>query len=200
MDVLKDGSAAAIYGTRANAGVIIITTKKGKEGKTTVEYNGSVSVATVASKMDVLSAEEYVAAGAVNLAQQSAQLFAALDSLDGCQIGLDGGGTLGIQAHAVEALAIEVAQFLLHRAFGGGDALQLGKQLLNPQLVALAEHIECTKARILGRKGVILLPAGGEVLIEIVVQSKALVEVSGVDCGSAFLAATTRGEQRCTTE
>lgn len=66
MDVLKDGSAAAIYGTRANAGVIIITTKKGKAGKTSVEYNGSVSVATVASKVDVLSAEEYVAAGGVD--------------------------------------------------------------------------------------------------------------------------------------
>lgn len=66
MDVLKDGSAAAIYGTRANAGVIIITTKKGKAGKTSVEYNGSVSVATVAGKIDVLSAEEYVAAGGVD--------------------------------------------------------------------------------------------------------------------------------------
>ncbi len=63
MDVLKDGSAAAIYGTRANAGVIIITTKKGKAGKTTVEYNGSVSVATIADNIEVLSAEEYVAQG-----------------------------------------------------------------------------------------------------------------------------------------
>ena len=66
MDVLKDGSAAAIYGTRANAGVIIITTKKGKAGKTSVEYNGSVSVATVADKIDVLSAEEYLAAGGID--------------------------------------------------------------------------------------------------------------------------------------
>lgn len=66
MDVLKDGSAAAIYGTRANAGVIIITTKKGKEGKTSVEYNGSVSVGTVAGKMEVLSADEYIKAGGVD--------------------------------------------------------------------------------------------------------------------------------------
>ena len=66
MDVLKDGSAAAIYGTRANAGVIIITTKKGKAGKTSVEYNGTVSVATVAGKIDVLSAEEYLAAGGID--------------------------------------------------------------------------------------------------------------------------------------
>lgn len=67
MDVLKDGSAAAIYGTRANAGVVIVTTKKGKEGKTTVEYNGSVRTDMVAGKIDVYSAEEYVAAGGPNL-------------------------------------------------------------------------------------------------------------------------------------
>ena len=65
MDVLKDGSAAAIYGTRANAGVIIITTKKGKAGKSQVEYNGSVSLATVAGKVDVLSADEYVEKGGI---------------------------------------------------------------------------------------------------------------------------------------
>ena len=62
MDVLKDGSAAAIYGTRANAGVVIVTTKKGKEGKTQVEYNGSVRTDMVAGKIDVLSAEDYLGA------------------------------------------------------------------------------------------------------------------------------------------
>ena len=40
MTVLKDGSAAAIYGTRGSAGVIIVTTKNGKAGKTQVDYNG----------------------------------------------------------------------------------------------------------------------------------------------------------------
>ena len=39
-DVLKDGSAAAIYGTRGSSGVILITTKKGKKGTSKVEYNG----------------------------------------------------------------------------------------------------------------------------------------------------------------
>jgi len=41
MDVLKDGSAAAIYGTRGGSGVIIITTKSGKTGKVNVDYNAS---------------------------------------------------------------------------------------------------------------------------------------------------------------
>ena len=71
MDVLKDGSAAAIYGTRANAGVIIITTKKGKEGKTSVEYTGSVSTANTAGRIKLYSPEEYVAAGGANFGHQT---------------------------------------------------------------------------------------------------------------------------------
>ena len=68
IDVLKDGSAAAIYGTRANAGVILITTKRGsKDGKFHAEYNGSVSTAVMADAPRVLTADEYrqymVAAG-----------------------------------------------------------------------------------------------------------------------------------------
>ena len=56
IDVLKDGSAAAIYGTRANAGVILITTKRGsKDGKFHAEYNGTVSAYPVlCQKMCIL--------------------------------------------------------------------------------------------------------------------------------------------------
>ncbi len=66
MDVLKDGSAAAIYGTRANAGVIIITTKKGKEGKTQVEYSGSVSTANTAGRIQLLNREQFIEAGGID--------------------------------------------------------------------------------------------------------------------------------------
>lgn len=59
MDVLKDGSAAAIYGTRGSAGVIIITTKKGVAGKTTVDYNGYVSAESIARRIPVLTASEF---------------------------------------------------------------------------------------------------------------------------------------------
>ena len=60
IDVLKDGSAAAIYGTRANAGVILITTKRGsKDGKFHAEYNGSVNTAVMADAPRVLTAKEY---------------------------------------------------------------------------------------------------------------------------------------------
>ncbi len=52
MQVLKDASAASIYGSRANNGVIIITTKKGKPGKAQVSYSGSVGVQNPVKGMD----------------------------------------------------------------------------------------------------------------------------------------------------
>ena len=58
MEVLKDASAAAIYGTRGSNGVILITTKKGKEGKTQFQFNTSIGFLTM-SKPDVAGASEY---------------------------------------------------------------------------------------------------------------------------------------------
>jgi TonB-linked SusC/RagA family outer membrane protein len=59
MDVLKDGSAAAIYGTRGSAGVILVTTKKGKKGRSVVEFNSSVAAENVARTIQVMNADEY---------------------------------------------------------------------------------------------------------------------------------------------
>lgn len=57
--VLKDASATAIYGSRASNGVIIITTKKGKEGRLQLSYNGNVSVSSPIRYVDVLSGDEF---------------------------------------------------------------------------------------------------------------------------------------------
>ncbi|EKB50853.1 SusC/RagA family TonB-linked outer membrane protein [Cecembia lonarensis] len=59
MDVLKDGSAAAIYGTRGSAGVILVTTKTGRTGRVVVDFNTSMAVENVARTIPVMSAEEY---------------------------------------------------------------------------------------------------------------------------------------------
>lgn len=59
ISVLKDASATAIYGARGANGVVVITTKNGKIGKTQVSYNGSVSMANVASKLDLLTGDEF---------------------------------------------------------------------------------------------------------------------------------------------
>ena len=56
--VLKDASAAAIYGSRASNGVILITTKKGVGQKPQVSYNGSVSIQHISEKVPVMSAQE----------------------------------------------------------------------------------------------------------------------------------------------
>ncbi|HLR90488.1 MAG TPA: SusC/RagA family TonB-linked outer membrane protein [Balneolaceae bacterium] len=58
-DVLKDGSAAAIYGTRGNNGVILITTKKGRGGAPRYEYNMYMQHEMVAKKPDFLNASEF---------------------------------------------------------------------------------------------------------------------------------------------
>ncbi len=58
-DVLKDGAASAIYGTRGNNGVILITTKKGKKGVSQFEYSSYVSRDYVRTKPQFLSASQY---------------------------------------------------------------------------------------------------------------------------------------------
>ncbi|RMD68227.1 MAG: SusC/RagA family TonB-linked outer membrane protein [Bacteroidetes bacterium] len=63
IDVLKDGSAAAIYGTRASAGVILITTKSGERGRVKAEYNGQFATSSMARQVPVMSASEYVQYG-----------------------------------------------------------------------------------------------------------------------------------------
>lgn len=63
IDVLKDGSAAAIYGTRGSAGVIIITTKSGKNGPPQVNYNVSVTAESASKFTDHMTADEFIALG-----------------------------------------------------------------------------------------------------------------------------------------
>lgn len=60
IEVLKDASATAIYGARGANGVIIITTKTGKDGKATISYNGYYGTQEVLNRMDVFSPYEFV--------------------------------------------------------------------------------------------------------------------------------------------
>jgi TonB-linked SusC/RagA family outer membrane protein len=60
VQVLKDAAAAAIYGSRAANGVVIITTKKGKRGRTKINLNSYVGYMEQSRKLDMLSAEEWV--------------------------------------------------------------------------------------------------------------------------------------------
>lgn len=59
ISVLKDASSAAIYGSRAANGVILVTTKKGKEGKTRITYNGSVGMSQATALPELAHSYEY---------------------------------------------------------------------------------------------------------------------------------------------
>jgi len=62
IDILKDASATAIYGSRGANGVVIITTKGGKVGKPTLDYTYELSTSKISKKYDLLSPTEFVAA------------------------------------------------------------------------------------------------------------------------------------------
>ncbi|WP_417873815.1 SusC/RagA family TonB-linked outer membrane protein [Xanthomarina gelatinilytica] len=61
IEILKDADATAIYGSRGANGVVLITTKKGKEGKTRFSISSSTGIANIARKLDLLNTEQYLA-------------------------------------------------------------------------------------------------------------------------------------------
>ena len=61
IEVLKDASATAIYGSRGSNGVIMVTTKKGKPGKPVIEFSNSTSIQSVNNKLHLLNADQFAA-------------------------------------------------------------------------------------------------------------------------------------------
>ncbi len=59
MEVLKDASATAIYGSRGSNGVILITTKSGRSGEAKIDFSYNLAVSSVAKKLQMLSGREY---------------------------------------------------------------------------------------------------------------------------------------------
>ncbi|OQP63089.1 SusC/RagA family TonB-linked outer membrane protein [Niastella vici] len=90
IEVLKDAASAAIYGTRAATGVILVTTKKGKSGKLSVNYNGFYGISRANKKLDLLNATQYatiineksVNGGGANVFADPAALGAGTDWQD----------------------------------------------------------------------------------------------------------------------
>ncbi|MDR1119359.1 MAG: SusC/RagA family TonB-linked outer membrane protein [Dysgonamonadaceae bacterium] len=81
LEVLKDASATAIYGARGAGGVILVTTKKGSNRKSSVTYNGFFGFQQIQKKMDLMNAEEY--AGYINQNRQARSLAAIFTGQDG---------------------------------------------------------------------------------------------------------------------
>ncbi len=61
IDILKDASLTAIYGSRGGNGVVVVTTKSAKEGKVSVSFNGQLSVSHLSKELDLMNAEEFAA-------------------------------------------------------------------------------------------------------------------------------------------
>ncbi|KAA6308296.1 TonB-dependent receptor SusC, partial [termite gut metagenome] len=59
IEILKDASATAIYGARGANGVVLITTKRGQQGRTQVTFDGYYGTQTIAHKLDMMNAQEY---------------------------------------------------------------------------------------------------------------------------------------------
>ncbi|MBG6060393.1 iron complex outermembrane receptor protein [Flavobacterium sp. CG_9.1] len=71
ISVLKDASSTAIYGSRGSNGVIVITTKKGKSSVPQINYSSSVQFSKMSGKFDVMSGDEFVAAGGLDKGSRS---------------------------------------------------------------------------------------------------------------------------------
>ena len=67
INVLKDGSAASIYGSRGSSGVIIVTTKSGSQEEFALDYNGQVGVSSILNRVPVMTASEFIASGGVDM-------------------------------------------------------------------------------------------------------------------------------------
>ena len=82
IEILKDASATAIYGSRGANGVILITTKKGKQGRMNITYDVYGGVQGVTEKLNVLSTSEYISAiNDLSVAQGNDPVFSAADAL-----------------------------------------------------------------------------------------------------------------------
>ncbi len=90
IEILKDASATAIYGSRGANGVVIITTKRGSKGGVEVDYNVSTSTQSVAKKLDVLDRDQYIKAiNEISVAQGQPRVYSDQQIADIVAAGID---------------------------------------------------------------------------------------------------------------
>ncbi|GAB3918758.1 TonB-dependent receptor [Larkinella terrae] len=89
IEILKDASATAIYGSRGANGVVLITTKRGKSGKTTVDFETSYSTQTLRKKLDLMNAKEYATFYNEQAANDNLKPYFTQAQIDGFGQGFD---------------------------------------------------------------------------------------------------------------
>jgi iron complex outermembrane receptor protein len=123
MDVLKDGSAAAIYGSRGSSGVIIVTTKKGIKGsKVEMSYNGQYGGSGRTRTIKNMTASEFVAAGGVNLGSQTNFLDSVTQTGTNMVHNLAASGSIGNSTFRVSGNARSTDGILKNSGFDAYNA------------------------------------------------------------------------------
>ncbi|TKC65140.1 TonB-dependent receptor [Pedobacter hiemivivus] len=115
MEILKDASATAIYGSRGANGVVLITTKKGKAGQNQVSFETSYGIQTLRKKMDLMNAQEYATFYNEQAANDKLAPYFIADQIAGMGKGFD------IQDLAFRKAPLKTISFGLS---GGSDKTQ----------------------------------------------------------------------------
>ena len=89
IEILKDASATAIYGSRGANGVILITTKRGKEGATTVDFESSYGSQSIIEKLDLMNAKEYASFYNMQQLTDAGKVYFTQDQISGFGEGTD---------------------------------------------------------------------------------------------------------------
>ncbi len=136
MSVLKDGSAAAIYGSRGSSGVILVTTKSGaKNGEMKVSYNGQFSVSTAVNTVEVLNGPDFIAAGGVDLGSNVDYLDEITQNGFRTTHGLSASGGTGNTTYRISANYRETNGILKNTGFDQFNTrLNLGTRILDDKL------------------------------------------------------------------
>ena len=135
MDVLKDGSAAAIYGSRGSSGVIIITTKKGKKGEVKVGYSGQLGVSNIRRSVQIMDAQQFVAAGGTNLGSNTDWLGAVTQTGTNQVHGVSVEGGMGKTSYRVSGNYRRVEGILQNTGFDQFNTrLNLNTKAFNDKL------------------------------------------------------------------
>ncbi|WP_217809499.1 TonB-dependent receptor [Massilibacteroides vaginae] len=89
LEILKDASATAIYGSRGANGVVMITTKKGQSGKTRIEFESSYGTQSLIKKLDLMNANEYASFYNIQQKKDSGKEFFTQEQIDNFGKGFD---------------------------------------------------------------------------------------------------------------
>ena len=130
--------------------------------------------------------KQRVAHAVVQLNQHGNHRLQIGDGVDLRQILLHGSQSLLVQAHRVHTELVEIRDLLLDRTGLSLHRRHRLEELVDLLFVCFAQHIERAVTRELGLQRVLLLPAAGCVLVEVLVQRDRLIEIGGVDCGHAL--------------